>query len=578
MKAIRRSLLPLLALSTAAISGFALPACGASEPGEEETTVDDVTAAGVPEDVFLTNVLGNAKCTLVVKGKRLNAKGTGACPTKLSAILDRLEGVAVAAPAPTGSGSAVPSGSATGSGSAAPSPAPTPATKPEFFVVSELGDKPALDNAYRFVVAGGAGATSDKLYIASFASGNGAPQDGTEVMAWSEKIQAFVYWKEENGTWVRKGDGTMVPSQAKGAKPTFECMSCHTSGGPIMKELHDSWANWTSTWMTVSDPKSPDATFNRMFSKVTRADDMEKRVIASEHLHTKGRVTRAKTAGDLKGVLTQLFCDVGEGTLIAAHSKNSQRFGTVSTFSSMLPGAFVVSPLLRAPRTGTGVELGLEQSVAFKLPTIDSLSVESKAYSETLTKFESKIGGQSGDSIFPMNGPEKSYADVDAVQELVRQGLVDADFVADVLMTDFTTPAFSAPRCALADALPATWKDPADLKAQFGANLAKSTARGAKGLAARIAKTDDAAAHTATLEAYGKACADRKTASAATFTEDTLRMLSQRRAEFVDVYHNLVESDSLLPSDNLGSKPGAQRFNGTTCVLEAQSAKFVGED
>ena len=56
------------------------------------------------------------------------------------------------------------------------------------------------------------------------------------------------------------------------------------------------------------------------------------------------------------------------------------------------------------------------------------------------------------------------------------------------------------------------------------------------------------------------------------FREDPLRILSQRRAEFIDVYHNLVESDSLLPSDNLGSKPGAQRFNGTTWVLEPATA------
>jgi hypothetical protein len=576
MKLIRRTLLPLVALSTAALSGFLLPACGGADTTpSEETADDDITVAGVPDDTFLTNVLGGAKCTVIVKGKRTRTKGTAACPTTLTAILDKLEGVAPAAAAPSASstGSAAPSGSST----APPAPAPAPASKPEFFIVSELGDRPSLDNTYRFVIAGGAGVSSDKLYVASFASGQGAPQGGTEVMAWSEKIQAFAYYKEEGGNWVRKGDGAMVPSQAKGAKPTFECMACHTSGGPIMKELHDSWANWTSTWMTVADPKSPDATFNRMFGKVTRADDMEKRVIASEHLHVKGRVDRAKAGGDLKGVLTQLFCDVGEGTLIAAHSKNSQRFGTVSTFSSMLPGAFVVSPLFRAPRTGTGTELGLENNLKFSLPQVDSVSIDAKAYVETLAKFGSKIGGEAGDSIFPMNGPEKSYADIDVVQELLRQGLVDADFVADVLMTDFTTPAFSAPRCALADALPTTWKDPAELKTAFAANLAKSTARGAKGLAARLAKTDDAAAHTATLEAYGKACADRKTANAAAFTEDTLRILSQRRLEFVDVYHNLVESDALLPVDNLGSKPGAQRFNGTTCVLEPQSAAFVGE-
>lgn len=563
---------PLLALTTAAFAGFALPACsGEATPVEDDgTSVDDLTAAGVPSDTFLTNVLGSAKCTVLVKGKKISAKKGGACPTTLTQVLDVLEGktAAAAAPAPSASGSASPAGPAAS------------VVPPNVFVVSELADKPGADTTYRFVLSGGAGVAPEKLYIASFSSGRGSPQDGTEIMAWSEKIQAFVFWKEKGGLWERMGDGTMVPSQAKGIRPTFQCATCHTSGGPLMKELHDSWANWTSTWLTVTDPKSSDAAFNRMFSKVTRADTMELNIIASEHLHVKGRIDRAKAEPTgLKGVATQLFCDVGEGTLIASHSKNSQRFGAVQGFSSMLPGALVVNPLFRAPRTGgTGVELGLEGNLGLSLPTVDSLSIDSKAYADALAKNGQKISGQLGDALFPMNGPEKSYADIDAVQELLRQKLVDKDFVADVLMTDFTTPAFSKIRCGLADALPDTWTSPADLKTKLAANLDKSAARGAKGLSARLKKADDLADHTKTLEAYGKACSDRKTASVADFTTDTVKMLSQRRTEFLESYGQLVESDALIPTDNLRSVSNGTRFNGTTCVIEPSTAKFVGEE
>jgi len=571
MKPFRKStLVSLLALSTAALAGFVLPACSAEADAvpEDEESVDNLTVANVPQDTFLTNVLGKSKCTVVVKGKKITARTGSVCPTTLAQVLDVLEGkgATAAAPAPTGSGSA------------APAPSGATVTPPNVFVVSELADKPSLENGYRFVLSGGAGVAPEKLYLASFTSGRGAPQDGVEIIAWSEPIKAFVYWKSNAGKWERKGDGTQIPAQAKGAAPAFECASCHTSGGPIMKELHDSWANWTSTWLTVTDPKSPDATFNRMFSKVKRADDMEIHIIASEHLHVKGRIDRAKAEGKLKGIATQLFCDVGEGTLIAAHSKNSQRFGAVQGFSSMLPGAFVVSPLFRAPRTGTGTELGLEDNLGMSLPTIDGLSIDSKGYSDALAKNAQKISGQPGDAIFPMNGPEKSYADIDAVQELLRQKLVDKDFVADVLMTDFTTPAFSDIRCGLAESLPDTWTSPDDLKTKLAANLSRSGARGAKGLAARLAKPTDLADHTKTLEAYGKACADRKTANAADFTGDQVKMLSQRRVEFVKTYHQLVESDALIPTDNLGSRSNANRFNGTTCVIEAATAKFVGED
>ena len=54
--------------------------------------------------------------------------------------------------------------------------------------------------------------------------------------------------------------------------------------------------------------------------------------------------------------------------------------------------------------------------------------------------------------------------------------------------------------------------------------------------------------------------------------------MSQRRAEFSEHYEQVVESEWLIPTDDLDSQPHAIRLDGETCTIEAQSEKFIGEE
>jgi hypothetical protein len=507
-----------------------------SGSGEEVESEEGALTGSELDDTVATVLLGGA-CDVRGLGK---TRGTRTkCPTKLSEIVDAL-----------------------------------PQDKLQTFVVSEQGDMPKEGASYRFVIS--AGTDEEPLFVATV-GGPEMGEGGVEAMGWSKSLQAYAYYKVEGGAWVRKGDGTQVKSTTRGREAAFECINCHNTGAPLMKEIHDGWGNWHSNWFSMPAPEGANALFKKLFDKKTIADTLERKIIPAIRLHSKGRVDRAKKEGQLRGVLTQLMCEVGEPSIIAAHSSNSSgRMGKVSTFNSMLPGAIMINQLLVPPRTGgTGVELGLEQSLSLEAPSLRSLSVDSAAYSKAIEDNGQTIGGQPGDTITPMSAPEKSHVDLDAVQELLRQKLIDNDIVGDILMTDFTVPMFSEVRCKLADTLPATWKDADELRKSWSTNLESSKLVGAKGLLARLKKTDDTKDHAATLETFAKACAARAKPE---FTADVMKIMSQRRVEFEQRYHSVVESDWLIPRDNLGSQPFAIRFNATSCEIEEQSEPLAGNE
>ena len=534
----KRHLFGLLSVTGLAVLAGCFSTTDTSEGGPEAS--GNAISAGDLDDAFATSILAGG-CAIEVEGSAGKTKGLGGtCPTKLSAILDAIE--------------------------AQPD-------RPQVFVVSEKADRPDdTDATFRFVVSSKSGGLP--FYIAHVSVGGNISEDGVEAIGFSPTLQAFAYYKVEGGRWVRHGDATQVKSTTKGTDKPFECISCHTTGAPLMKELHDSWGNWTSTWDAVRGPKTQNASFKRLFGKVERADLLENIIIDGIKKHSKGRVDRAKKEGKLKGVLTQLMCEVGEPSIIGAHNKNSSRMSNVSTISTMLPGAIMLNQLFVPPRTGaTGTELGLEQSLKLNVPSAGRLKVDATAYASAVLSNGQTIGGQPGDTIFPMSSPEKSHADLDAVQELLRQNLIDNEVVADALMTDYTVSAFSKFRCALADTIPDTWDSPAALKRAWAANLASSPLRGAKGLKVRLEK-DDLTAHEQKLEAFANKCAERP---AAEFTPDVLKIMSQRRVEFENRYSNVVESDWLIPQDNLRSTPGDIRFS-KVCTIEKASNPFDGED
>jgi hypothetical protein len=531
---------------------------GLSATGCEEETVtgDEQDASASVDDVFAKTVLkGGCSVKVMRTGNTVKTTGTkGKCPTTLTGVLDAI--------------------------------AADKNNVPHVYVVSEQGDgapgtKVDGNTPYRFVIAVETkGRTADKLFISVLGSGDGVSDDFVEVMSFNEKKGVYAFYDLQNGKWVQEGDGSQVPTEALGAEAPFRCIGCHTTGQPLMKELHDSWGNWNSTWFSMQDSGTSDALYRRLFDAVERADDLEGHIIAGTKAGSKTRITKAKKEKNLKPLLTQLMCDVGEPSLIGVHSKSSTRIGTVSTFSSMVPTSILLNNMLKTPQTGTGPQDGMDDILAMNIPSLSSVRVEAASYVKALGTIKQKVGGQTGDAMFPFFSPEKSFADFQIIQELFAQNLVDKDVVADALMTDFTVSTFSAPRCALAETIPDNWTDAADLKSQWAANLGSSSLRGAAGLKARLEKSDDFATHEAAVETYIKACTTRASGSATekdAFALDLLKVVSQRRTEFKEHYEQVVESEWLIPTDNLGSKSGGIRLNATTCKTENQTAKFVGE-
>lgn len=515
--------------------------CDVAETGEEQ----DATAT--LDDAFTKSALaGGCSVKNNITGKTVKTKGTkGVCPKTVTGLLDLLQ----------------------------------KDTKNTLhtYVVSEQGDQPGKDTPYRFVVAVEVnGAPAEKLFLSLLGDGSGVSDTFAEVIAFNEKKGAYVYYDLGDSGWVMEGDGSMVKTDAVANEAPFRCINCHKTGAPLMKELHDSWGNWFSTWFTPGDPKSTDALFNRLFNAKERADDLEGFIINGTKAHAKTRVDKAVKEKNLKPLMTQLMCDVGEPSIIQAHSKNSKRLGTVETFSSMVPSAIVLNNFFKTPATGTGTEDGLT-GLQMSIPALSSLKVDAASYVKAIGTIGQKINGQAGDTIFPMSSPEKSFSDFMIVEELLARGLLDKDVIADTLMVDFTVSTFSKARCDLAETLPKTWTTADDLRTQWTATLGSSTVRGAKGLKARFDNKTDFDAHAATLDKFVGACNARNTAGKDAWAVDLLKVVSQRRAEFAEVYGDVIESPWLIPTDNLKSVPHKSRLNGTTCVLEDQTKPFVGE-
>ncbi len=535
-----------------------LGACAiAAAPGcdEESEPVqgDEQDATSSVDDVFAKTVLkGGCSVTINKTGKTVKTTGkNGTCPTSATAILDLLE--------------------------------KDPKNQISVFAVSEEGDiTPGKNTPYRFVVAIDTGnGKAEQLFLSLLGSGSGVSDDFVEVMSFSEKKGVYAFYDLQDGAWVQEGDGTQVKTDALGqhGAPAFRCQGCHTTAMPLMKELHDSWSNWNSTWFSMGDPASKDALFNRLFSKKERGDDLELLVIAGTKAATKTRIDKAIKEKKLKPMLTQLMCDVGEPSLIASHQKNSKRVGTVETFSSMVPTSILLNGLFKTPKTGTGDQKGMENLLNMSIPSLSSVRIDSASYVKALTTVGQTIGGsQKGDGMFPMSSPEKSYADNQVVQDLVGRSLLDKNIIADVLMTDFTVSTFSQTRCALAETIPTTWANAEELRTKWSTALASSSLRGAKGLKARLDNTGDFDTHAGKLEKFVKACNDRGTANKDAYAVDLLKIMSQRRREFEQTYEQVVESPWLIPGDTLKSKVGANRLNGDTCVIEAQTTKFLGEE
>lgn len=276
-----------------------------------------------------------------------------------------------------------------------------------------------------------------------------APRPGKlliELIAWDYRKGMFNFY-EMIGTavgaqWFYRGDSAdayadnvFLKRQRSGEDPEFgsrmRCSACHTSGGPIMKELespHNDW--WNSDRPLEFANNGLSSSMQLWLQRVVSAEAFSKNVKSGMQklLESDTFQTFQKTLS-LQEQLRPLFCAME----INLTSASATEFSNVANFN--VSSAYWVNPLLFEAE----------------------LAVSSAAYWQSIVQ----VGMQ-----FPETNlldadhfwlaPVKGYSDLQAIEKLVQQGLIDSEFVADVLAIDFENPLFSPKRCALLKSLPSS--------------------------------------------------------------------------------------------------------------------------
>ena len=108
---------------------------------------------------------------------------------------------------------------------------------------------------------------------------------------------------------------------------------------------------------------------------------------------------------------------------------------------------------------GSGRQHGYSEVLGMTLPELGSVRVSGTSYAKAVNANATQIGGEAGDAMFPYFTPERSFVDNMVAEALVKRGLLTKDTLTDIVMTDFTVPAFSKIRCDLAETAPNEGKD-----------------------------------------------------------------------------------------------------------------------
>lgn len=293
-----------------------------------------------------------------------------------------------------------------------------------------------------------------------------APRRGKlliELILWDFKKELYNFYElignGRGADWFYRGDSEdAFRDNAElhlSANPAFgkrmRCSGCHTTGGPIMKELqgpHNDW--WTSERPLVF---SPNVLSEKVANKVEDLADAKHLAKAVENginlLESSEPFQKFKETLSLPEQLRPLFC-LTEINLISDSNPIDQV--AASTISS----EYFINPLLY-PKT----------SISFSKTLYKELSADLWVFPET----------NRSNPDHAWLAPVKSYADQKSIETLVNKGMFDEEFVLDVLAIDFQNPAHSKIRCDLLQMVPlapdSNWQQ------KFVANLTVSQNEGA---------------------------------------------------------------------------------------------------
>lgn len=265
------------------------------------------------------------------------------------------------------------------------------------------------------------------------------PQTGVQVMSLDRAAGVFNFYalegEGEGAEWVFHGNSFDQLDPQTSA--TSACASCHSDGGLVMREIDAPWVHWESAGVRTIGAGIAVDRFSELGTRST-GEELAGVVRAGNAHWNRTRigafVDPLRTdlhGGSTRPLLEPLFC----GT-----SFNLQSAGQPNEVGTPVPVRGIPSSFFVDPLQGVTTDV----------------SVSAEAYVAGLNEAGSRIEGLVGprDTFFGFTFVERSASDTAYVQTLLELGIVDEEFVLDVLSVDFTEPVYSAARCGLLDLAP----------------------------------------------------------------------------------------------------------------------------
>lgn len=389
---------------------------------------------------------------------------------------------------------------------------PNPSAKPRVFVVSEhlasSTDPPARRAVISFSGTNGTEQLRGNVMLSiSFNSVAWSDEPSfIEVWGWDNKRGRYNYYRlDTSGTedsrmsWKFRGssvDADLLMVEQR----RHTCMECHINGAPVMKELFRPWNNWhgeefkasyliddpgnTGVWPMASDARFKERLdlaerlevdlimpairrFNtrRINQTIKRRPNSETRVVNSNGTNTVLQGRR---------LLKPLFQTTEFNIASSVDKSGVHPFATASTFNPntnlRLPNSFFLNVDLIAGGGSPGFNgLKIAEARAFA-----AITIKRGENRELLEELQVKLNGVvPGDTNFAWLVPEPSMIDNDIADQLLKQGIVTAHFLAAVLAVDLETPVVSENRASLLQFVPEKF----DFKPFTGTNPATAPRR-----------------------------------------------------------------------------------------------------
>ncbi len=376
-------------------------------------------------------------------------------------------------------------------------------------------------------------------------AGQSSLPSGVEMIAFDDTAGIFNYYETDGRTLNFFGSSKDM-LKGPGSNDTRRCANCHVGGGLVMKELDTPWLHWEGH---IDTPGAEDLVkAHKNLGSKTSGAELEGVVKGGNEKWNKVRIETLKAAGKVDKLLEPLFCTV------------EFNLDNGSDFDSPVGGGPGGSEINRIP---------FDSLLDPQLKSFGSINIDFADYDALIKANGQTLAGVPGaiDTIFDYVFIERSHIDNDYVEQLKAAGIIDDDFIKDVLMVDFTRPVFSTDRCGLlsfAPTLAAGDMTAAKIRDGFAAKLESETpvsGSPAATLLANLKTTGDASAHDGKVDAFIAACTAR---GSRPFLTDALKITSLNRSTARK--RPVMEFASTMPSDSLSVDANA-RLHPATCEL-----------